>query len=76
MARDCTKEKKSSDMDDVNSLAIGMVQIEEIEVSHVAEEGFVEMLGDTGAQGHVSPPYGDTLRWQTVPSPRFTRKTT
>jgi len=57
-ARNCTKEKKSSDMDDVNNLAIGMVQIEEIEVSHVAEEGFVEMLGDTGAQGHVSPPYG------------------
>ena len=57
-ARDCTKEKKSSDMDDVNNLTIGMVQLEEneIEVSHVVDGGFVEMLGDTGAQGHVSPP--------------------
>jgi len=60
-ARDCPKEKKSGDMDDVNNLTIGMVQVEEneIEISHVVDEGFVEMLGDTGAQGRVSPPRGN-----------------
>jgi hypothetical protein len=38
-----------------------MIQLEEneIEVLHVVNEGFVKMLGDTGAQGHVSPPRGN-----------------
>ena len=38
-----------------------MMQVEEneIEVLHVVDEGFVKMLGDTGAQGHVSPPCGN-----------------
>ena len=44
--------------EDVNKLTIELVEVtdEPTEIFNIRNEYFVKTLGDTGAQGHVSPP--------------------
>ena len=54
---DCrSKPKESEGATDVNSLLVSMVEFEDEEISNIENNSYMDMLGDTGAQGHVAPP--------------------
>ena len=51
--------KKNNDENDVDNLIIGMIEVEgdDIETNNVKlSSNYIDAFGDTGAQGHVSPP--------------------
>ena len=54
---DCrSKPKEGETTTDVNSLLVSMMEFDEEEKSHLENTSYMDMLGDTGAQGHVAPP--------------------
>ena len=59
-SRDCPESKggKESDTSDINYLMINVIEFDkdELEIAHVVnDQKYMNMLGDTGAQGHVAP---------------------
>ena len=57
-AKYCPELKKSETDEDINNLTIGLVEVTDksVDIFNIENKNFVKMLGDTGAQGHVSPP--------------------
>ena len=62
MSRDCPEPKaaKESDTPDINNLMLNVNAIEfdedELEIAHIVnDQRYMNMLGDTVAQGHVAP---------------------
>ena len=62
MSRDCLEPKaaKESDTPDINNLMMNVNAIQfdedELEIAHVVnDQRYMNMLRDTGAQGHVAP---------------------
>ena len=59
MKRDCSELKNNNDENDVNKLIIGMIEVEgdDVEANNVQlSSKCIDILGDAGVQGHVSPP--------------------
>ena len=58
MSRDCPEPKGGKEETDINNLMINVVGFDEdeLEIAHVVnDQKYTNMLGDTGAQGHVAP---------------------
>ena len=61
MSRDCPEPNggKESDMSNINNLMINVIEFDEdeLEITHavVNDQKYMNMFGDTGAQGHVAP---------------------
>ena len=56
MKKDCTENSGNSFNNDSNNLVIGIVEVDDIELNNTQFSArHVSILGDNGAQGHVSP---------------------
>ena len=58
MSRDCPEPKEGKEETDINNLMISVIGFDEdeLEIAHVVnDQKYMNMLGDTGAQGNVAP---------------------
>ena len=63
---ECTSPKKEETTEDVNALLIATIVFDETEINHVSSYTYTEMLGDTGAQGHIFPPSSEMKKKKTT----------
>ena len=62
---ECTSPKKEEKTEDVNALLVATIVFDDAEINHVTNYTYTEMLGDTGAQGHIFPPSNEMKKKKT-----------